>query len=459
MSQSLLSSALLTDLYEITMGGAYFHNDLQEEASFELFVRDLPENRSYLIAAGLEQVVHFLENFHFEPEEVDYLRNQPVFKDVNPKFFDYLAGLRFEGSLHAVPEGAVVFAEEPLLRVTAPIIQAQLAETYLLSTLGFQTLVATKASRVVQAACADGKERSVVDFGSRRAHGPEAGVLAARASFIGGCAGTSNCYAGMRFGIPVFGTAAHSWTMAFPSEPEAFKAYHRAYPDSSTLLIDTYDTLEGARNAARLGKALKGVRLDSGDLLPLSRQVRRILDEAGCEASRIVASGNLNEYKIADLVAGGAPIDLFGVGTEMVTSSDAPKLEIVYKLVERIRAGRRLYTAKFSEEKVTLPGNKQIGRFSDAGGKMSRDRLLLEDEPVPLGARPLMVPILEAGKRVAALPSLGEIQSRARAQLQTLSDEYKHLEEAREFRPERSEALEALLRQVRTQRERKESVR
>jgi len=458
MIQSLLSSALLTDLYELTMGGAYFHNNLQEEASFELFVRELPPNRSYLIAAGLEQVIHFLENLHFESEEIDYLKNQPVFKDVNPEFFDYLAEMRFEGSLSAVPEGTIVFAEEPLLRVSAPIIQAQLVETYLLSTLCFQTLVATKASRVVQAACADGRARGVADFGSRRAHGAEAGVLAARAGFIGGCMGTSNCYAGMRFGIPVFGTAAHSWTMAFPSERESFEAYHRAYPDSSTLLIDTYNTIEGARNAARFGKRLKGVRIDSGDLLELSRQVRRVLDEAGCEHSKIVASGNLNEYKIEALVKNAAPIDLFGVGTEMVTSSDAPKLEIVYKLVERIRDGERLYTAKFSEKKVTLPGNKQVCRFTGGDGKTSRDRLILEDEPVPPDARPLMMPFLERGKRTGRLPSLPEIQNRVRLDLQILQDEYKELEKTRTFPVEQSEELKALLNRVRTQFERKETI-
>lgn len=459
MSSSLLRSALLTDLYEITMSGAYFHNRLEDEASFELFVRELPPKRSYLIAAGLEQVVQFLENFHFEAEEIEYLKSQPVFKDVDAGFFDLLGKIRFEGSLHAVPEGTPVFGEEPLLRVSAPIIQAQLVETYLLSTIGFQTLVASKAARVVGAACGDGMSRGAVDFGSRRAHGPEAGVLAARASFIGGCLGTSNCYAGRQFGIPVFGTAAHSWTMAFSSEPEAFEAYRQAYPDSSMLLIDTYDTLEGARNAARLGRRLKGVRLDSGDLLELSRQVRRILDEAGCRKSKIIASGNLNEYKIEALVQQGAPIDLFGVGTEMVTSKDAPALEIVYKLVERTRGGERLVTAKLSEEKVTLPGKKQICRFRNEAGPITKDRLTLEDEPVPPGGQPLMIPILEKGRRVAELPSLEQIRQQAAEHWQRLPQGYKDLQETRRFPVEPSEELRALLRRVRSQYEGKEKAR
>jgi len=452
MKQALLSSALLTDLYELTMGAGYYHNRVaQDEASFELFVRDLPPNRSYLIVAGLEQVVDFLENLHFDAEEIDYLRGLPVFSHVDSGFFEWLADLRFEGSLYAMPEGAVAFADEPLLRIDAPIVQAQLVETFLLTTICFQTLVATKASRIVEAARRDGRERAVIDFGSRRAHGPEAGVLAARASTIGGCVGTSNCYAGQCFDIPVYGTAAHSWTMAFATEAEAFEAYYRAYPESSILLIDTYDTLQGARRAARLGKALKGVRLDSGDLLQLSRQVRALLDEAGCTEAKIVASGDLNEYKIERLVTAGAPVDLFGVGTEMVTSKDAPVLSVVYKLVERVRDGKRLHTAKLSEEKVTYPGRKQVYRFFDEAGRLSHDRLMLGSEAVPPGAEPLLQPILVKGRRVAEQPTTKEIQQRARQELERLPEEYKRLEETSKYSVQRGRRLAQLLDEVKTQ--------
>jgi nicotinate phosphoribosyltransferase len=259
-----------------------------------------------------------------------FLRRLPVFAHLPDDFFRFLSGFRFEGDVWGVPEGTLVFANEPILQVRAPLPQAQLVETFLLSLIHFQTLVATKASRVVEAACG----REVIDFGTRRAHGPEAGVIAARASFIGGCIGTSNVCAAKEFGIPVFGTAAHSWTLAFDSEQEAFADYHATFPDSTILLVDTYDTLQGIRNALPLGKALKGVRLDSGDLLGSSREVRRILDDAGLTETKILASGDLNEYKVRALVEASAPIDLFGVGTEMVTSKDQPSLGAVYKLVE-----------------------------------------------------------------------------------------------------------------------------
>lgn len=446
--QELLTSALLTDLYEITMGGGYFHNNIQEEASFELFVRNLPPKRSYLLVAGLEQVADFLENLHFEDEEIKYLKSLPALKGVDPEFFDYLRELRFEGTLRAVPEGRVVFAEEPILQVTAPMIQAQLVETCLLTQIAFQTAVATKASRVVLAARRDGVSRDVVDFGSRRAHGPEAGVLAARASYIGGCSGTSNVYAGMKFGIQPVGTAAHSWTMAFLTEEEAFDAYHRTYPDASVLLIDTYDTLEGAKNATKYGKDLKGVRLDSGDLISLSKEVRKILDQAGCEQAKIIASGNLNEYKIEEMVRQKAPVDLFGVGTEMVTSRDAPSLGAVYKLVERKRAGEPLYVAKFSEEKATLPGCKQIVRFMDRDGFIARDMLIKDDEEIPEGGIPLLATVLENGKRTVELPALNDIQARARQSLDSLPDSYKTLDAEEKMTIEPSEKLHQLMKHV-----------
>jgi len=267
-----------------------------------LFVRDLPPNRGYLVVAGLEQVVHCLQSLRFSEEAIAYLRSLAVFRHVGDAFFDYLRSFRFSGDLEAVPEGTVAFPCEPLLTVTAPLIEAQVVETYLLTTINYQTLVATKAARVVEAA----RGRPVVDFGSRRAHGPQAGLLAARASYIGGCIGTSNVLAGAHLGIPVFGTQAHSWVMSFPTEREAFETYRRVFPDHAIFLLDTYETLGAARTVAALGPGTSGVRLDSGDLVALSRQVRRILDRAGLRSVKILASGDLNEYLIADILRRGA---------------------------------------------------------------------------------------------------------------------------------------------------------
>ncbi len=420
--------ALMTDLYQLTMTAGYVLNGRTEETTFELFVRDLPTCRSYLVAAGLEQAVAYLTELRFEPEDVDYLRTLPPFRSIPETFFRYLETFRFEGDVWGVREGTPVFANEPILQVRAPLPQAQMVETFLLNTIHFQTLIATKASRVVEAA--EGAE--VVDFGTRRAHGPEAAVLAARACYIGGCVGTSNVCAGRRFGIPVYGTAAHSWTLAFDSEQEAFERYHAVFPDASILLIDTYDARQGARNAARLGKDLKGVRLDSGDLARLSVEVRRILDEAGLSEARIVASGDLNEYKIRKLVQAGAPIDLFGVGTEMVTSRDEPALGAVYKMVERRRGETTILCAKFSEGKETYPGRKQVWRILDAEGRCLRDEVRLHDEEPPEGGVSLMRRVLRAGEVVERLPSLEEIRTYAGEQRARLPAACRRLD-----RPER----------------------
>jgi len=347
-------NGLLTDLYELTMSAGYFEAGISHQtATFELFIRRLPERRSFVIAAGLPQVVEYLLGFRFTSEEIDYLRSLTQFARVSASFFQRLRDLRFTGDLFAVPEGTLLFAGEPVLTVRAPIMEAQIPETYLLAAIGFQTLIATKAARIVHAA----GERAVIEFGTRRAHTPEAGALAGRAAYIGGCIGTSNTLTGFRTGIPVYGTAAHSWVLAFPSEREAQRRLQELLGPDTVYLIDTYDTLEGARIAASLGRPLWGVRLDSGDLIELSRAVRRILDEAGLVEAKIMASGDLNEYKIAEIVAAGAPIDAFGVGTELATSSDAPALGGIYKLVEI--EGR--YTAKLSPGKVTFPGpNRSI---------------------------------------------------------------------------------------------------
>jgi nicotinate phosphoribosyltransferase len=431
-------NGLLTDLYELTMSAGYFEAGISHQtATFELFIRRLPERRSFAIAAGLPQVVEYLLGFRFTSEEIDYLRSLTQFARVSASFFQRLHDLRFTGDLFAVPEGTLLFAGEPVLTVRAPIMEAQIPETYLLAAIGFQTLIATKAARIVHAA----GERAVIEFGTRRAHTPEAGALAGRAAYIGGCIGTSNTLTGFRTGIPVYGTAAHSWVLAFPSEREAQRRLQELLGPDTVYLIDTYDTLEGARIAASLGRPLWGVRLDSGDLIELSRAVRRILDEAGLVEAKIMASGDLNEYKIAEIVAAGAPIDAFGVGTELATSSDAPALGGIYKLVEI--EGR--YTAKLSPGKVTFPGAKQIYRFPD------HDLVALANERVgATGAEPLLRPVIFHGRLLEPLPDAGAARSRAAESLGRLPEAWRRLvETAAPYPVEHSPELKALVEGLR----------
>ncbi len=436
---------LLTDLYELTMAAGYLAAGKgQEIATFELSVRRLPANRSFLLVAGLEQAVEYLLGLSFNGEEIDYLRGLPAFQYTDPAFFDYLRQFCFTGEVWAMPEGTVAFAEEPLLRVTAPIPQAQIVETYLMATLSYQTLVATKAARVVEAAGG----RMVVEFGTRRAHGPEAGLTAARASYIAGCAGTSNVLAGQRWGIPVYGTAAHSWIMAFPEEREAFRCFLDVFREKTILLVDTYDPEEATRTAVRLGRPFRGVRLDSGDLAAQSKAVRQILDAGGHRDAIIMASGDLDERKIAALLADRAPLDAFGVGTELVTSRDAPALNAIYKLVEIERSGAAEYPAKFSEGKITYPGKKQVFRFL-RDGLYHHDVVACESEAFA-GGEPLLAPVLRAGRLAAPLPSLQESCERARHSLRLLPEAYRRLTGPEEYPVSRSEALEALLLEVRS---------
>jgi nicotinate phosphoribosyltransferase len=434
--------ALAVDLYELTMAAAYFDNDVNFTSTFDLFVRKLPPNRGYLIAAGLEQAVYYLLNLRFSPAQVKFLREHPIFRNVSDGFFEYLRLFRFTGDLRAIPEGELVFPDEPILSITAPIIQAQIVETYLLSVINYQTMVATKASRVVLAA----RGRGVVDFGSRRAHGPQAGVLAARASYIGGCTGTSNVLAGYELGIPIVGTVAHSWNMTFDDELESFHAYHRVFPDNTVLLIDTYDTVEGAKKAIKIGPDLKGVRIDSGDLLGLSRKVREILDSNGMEHVKIIASGDLNEYKVDELLRNDAPIDLFGVGTEMVTSRDEPTLSAVYKLVEQELGQRRIPKMKLSDEKVTYPGRKQVYRQRDDRGKFKQDVICCKDEE--LEGEGMMVDVIREGELCYDLPPIERIRERAMKNLADLPEGYKRLIDPDRYPVLRSDELETLKRQT-----------
>lgn len=444
MTDQARRSALLTDLYELTMAAAYFQNRFQSTATFELFVRALPPERGYLLAAGLEQALDYLETFEFTAAEIDFLRQHPVFRQVKDDFFDYLKTVRFTGEAWAVPEGTPVFAEEPLLRVTAPIIEAQIVETFLLTTLTFQTLIATKAARVVEAA----QGRGVVEFGGRRAHGPEAGVLAARAAYLGGCIGTSSVAAGFRFGIPTYGTVAHSYLMACESEEEGFRHFQQIFPDHAVLLLDTYDTAVALEKIIRLGLRPRGVRLDSGNLVELARQVRRRLDEAGLSETKIFASGDLNEYLISEALARGAPVDFFGVGTELATSKDAPALGGVYKLVEVDGGQGRDYRAKLSEHKVTYPGSKQVFRFRNSEGLYDHDVIGSASEDYP-EAEKLLTYVLRGGRRTAPAPPLETARERARASLAQLPARYRQLRRPPPYPVHPSPALKALLEDVR----------
>ncbi|MCE5310189.1 MAG: nicotinate phosphoribosyltransferase [Acidobacteriales bacterium] len=440
-------NGLLTDLYELTMSAGYFAAGKSAEiATFELSVRRMPPHRNFVVATGLAQAADYLLNLSFSAEEIDYLRSLRLFASSTEEFFDYLCRLRFTGDLFAVPEGTPIFAGEPVLTVRAPLIEAQVAETYLLSIIGFQTLVATKAARVVEAAAG----RPVVEFGTRHAHSPEAGVLAGRAAYIGGCAGTSNTLAGFRFGIPVSGTAAHSWVMSFTDETESFRRLQQLLGPSTVYLIDSYDTIEGARKAAALGEPILGVRLDSGDLDALSRQVRGILDEAGLTRARIMATGDLNEYRIRDLVAGGAPIDSFGVGTELATSGDAPSLCDIYKMVELSSGGVKRYTAKFSAEKVTVPGAKQILRFRDHDEVAGAWECPLTSGKAA-AVEALLRPVIYDGELVEPLPDVHTARERAAKCLRNLPPACRHLTDAEPYRVEWSEELTRLSEQVREQ--------
>lgn len=444
MSKPLLHSALLTDLYELTMAAAYFENQFHASASFELFVRSLPAERSFLLAAGLEQALDYLENVRFHPPHLDYLRRQPVFTHVSDRFFDYLKSFRFTGEVWAIPEGTPVFGEEPLLRVSAPMIEAQIVETFLLSTLTFQTMIASKAARVVAAA----QGRGVVEFGTRRAHGPEAGVLAARAAYIGGCMGTSNVEAGQRFQVPIFGTLAHSFVMAYSNEEDAFRRFQQLFPEHAVLLIDTYDTLSAIDKIIQAGLRPRSVRLDSGDLLELSKQVRRRLDQAGLQETRIFASGDLDEFAIADLLERGAHLDAFGVGTALATSKDAPALSGVYKLVDVESGEGPSYRAKFSEEKATYPGRKQVFRFFGSNRDYREDIIARESERYADGAA-LLGCVMRQGRRLAPSPSLEQVQNHARQEIAKLPEACRGLHHAPPYPVRFSRELEKLLENVR----------
>jgi nicotinate phosphoribosyltransferase len=438
-----LTSPLLTDLYQLTMLQAYFAHGMLDTAAFELFVRKLPGTRNFLMAAGLEQALEFLEQLHFEEAELAWLEQSGLFRG---DFLDRLRKLRFTGDVHAMPEGTLFFPNEPIVRVVASMPEAQLVESRLLNLVHFQTAVASKAARSVLVA----PGKLLVDFGLRRAHGAEAGLLAARASYIAGFSGTATVLAAPLFGIPIFGTMAHSFVQAHDDEVAAFERFASACPANTVFLIDTYDTETAARKVVALaprlqeaGIATRGVRLDSGDLGALSRSVRRILDEGGLGQATIFASGNLDEYRLRDLLASGSPIDGFGVGTSLVTSADAPFLDAVYKLQEYAGVPRR----KRSAGKATWPGRKQVHRHFRDDGTLDHDVVTLESEERP-GSR-LLAPVMLGGKRVASVPGIHSLRADAALCLAALPSSLRGLEQpAVPYRVEISPELRELAAQV-----------
>jgi nicotinate phosphoribosyltransferase len=420
-------AALFTDLYEITMAASYFREGMKDPATFSLFSRKLPRGRSFLIAAGLEDVLEFLRTFEFSDDAIHYLRSLHRFDTV---FLEFLRELRFTGTVRAVHEGTVVFPDEPLIEITAPIIQAQLVETAVVNFCHLQTTLASKAVRCVLAA----RGRSIVDFGLRRTHGIDAGMKAARCAFIAGAEMSSNVLAGLVYGIPPSGTMAHSYVEAFAHEIDSFRAFARVFPDHTTLLIDTYDTAAGAHRAARVGREMEArgqrlgaVRLDSGDMLALSREVRGILDTAGLSYVRILASGGLDEDEIDRLLREAAPIDAFGVGTRMNVSADAPYLDMAYKLV---RYGTR-NVLKLSAGKTTWTGTKQVYRLSNTKGGFEGDLIALDGEPPPsLTAIPLLRTVMRDGALVGPLPPLEAIRAHCAAEVASLPDAQRRLHDA-----------------------------
>jgi len=438
----IASDALLTDLYQLTMLQGYYRQHMQDTAVFELFVRRLPASRGFLVAAGLEQAVDYLRNLRFTSAELDWLQGTGFFKT---DFLQWLENFRFTGGMHAMPEGSVFFPNEPILRITAPIAEAQFVESRLINILHFQTLVASKAARSVLLA----PDKKLVEFGFRRAHGGEAGLLAARASYLAGFSGTATVAAGRHFGIPVVGTMAHSFIQAHQNESEAFEHFALANPDNVVLLIDTYDTEAGAQKVAELapklaalGIPIKGVRLDSGDLAAHARHVRALLDAAGLDKTTIFASGNIDEYSLEQLILDRAPIDAFGIGTHLDTSEDAPYLDCAYKLQEYAGIPRR----KRSEGKATWPGTKQVYRRFDVDGKLAGDTITLADASCE--GKPLLKAIMRGGELIESLPALEQSRAYAKEQLSRLPDGLRVLKHAPvypvHFSPELRELTERM---------------
>jgi nicotinate phosphoribosyltransferase len=432
--------ALFTDLYELTMAASYFEQRMFEPATFSLFVRNYPSARNYFVSAGLDDVLGYLENLTFRPEDLTYLKKSGFFKS---DFLTYLRRFRFTGEVFAIPEGRLFFINEPIIEVRAPLIEAQIIETYLINAVNLQVMIATKASRCIHAAW----PRKLVDFSLRRTQGIDAGMKVARASYIGGFTGTSNVLAGKTYGIPIFGTMAHSYVTSFDQEIDAFRAYAQSFPENVVLLVDTYDTLKGAKKAVKVGKEmarkghrLQGIRLDSGDIAGLSRKVRKILDEGGLKGAMIFASGAFDEFKIRKVLEHGGVVDSLGVGTKMGVSADAPYLDMAYKLVRY--ADRPVL--KLSPQKQTLASDKQVFRFVTPGGKIIRDIIALRGEKMP-GGEALLKRVMRSGRRIGKAPSLKSIQKTFMSEFSCLDEAYRSIEKSNaEYPVELSPRLERL---------------
>ena len=435
---------LFTDLYELTMSQAFFQQGMSATATFSLFTRTYPPNRAFFISAGLEDVLEYLGNLKFSGHAIDYLRATGIFSD---DFLKYLSTVRFTGNVRAIPEGRLYFTDEPAVEITAPLIEAQLAETFIINQVNLQSMLATKAARCVWAA----QGRGIADFASRRTQGTDAALKMARASYMAGFSSTSNVLAASLYGMPPAGTMAHSFVTSFPSELQAFRAYVMSFPNRTILLLDTYDTIAGTWNAVQVakemeteGRQLMAVRLDSGDFDKLSRQVRKILDDSGLDYVKILASGGLDEYELEILVNNGAPIDLFGVGTKAGVSADAPWSDMAYKLVSFDNRP----VMKLSTDKVSLPGAKQIYRTRDADGMFSKDIIALHDEELP-GGVPLLEEVMIDGERRGTPATLEEARARFEEDFSLLDDKFKALNNPPRYPVSISGNLERLSSRVR----------
>ena len=435
---------LFTDLYELTMSQAFLRQGMSATATFSLFTRTYPPNRAYFVSAGLEDVLDYLSNLNFSERAIDYLRATDIFSD---DFLEYLSGVRFTGSVRAIPEGRLYFTDEPAVEITAPLIEAQLAETFIINQVNLQSMLATKAARCVWAA----KGRGIADFASRRTQGTDAALKMARASYIAGFSSTSNVMAASLYGMPPAGTMAHSFISSFPSELAAFRAYAASFPDRTILLLDTYDTIAGTWNAVQVAKEMEAggtrlmaVRLDSGDFDDLSRKVRKILNESGFDDVKILASGGLDEYELETLVNDGAPIDLFGVGTKAGVSADAPWSDMAYKLV----CFDDRPVMKLSPDKVSLPGAKQVFRTKDANGMFAKDIIALHDEELP-GGLPLLEEVMRNGKRTGQPVTLEEVRKKFQEDFSSLDGRFKVLNNPPRFPVSISGKLERLTSEVR----------
>ena len=435
---------LSTDFYQLTMGAAYYQynldNNIKEKddiAVFNYFVRKYPKNRNYLIFAGLEQVIHYLQNARFSEKTIEFLRKKDVFKEIDSSFFDdYLPKFKFMLDVWAMREGNFFFPNEPIIKIQGSMFHAQMAETYILNVINYQTIVASKASRIKNIA----KQKILLEFGTRRSHSPLAGVYAARASYIAGFNGTSNVIADIELGINSSGTMAHSFVQRFDNEMESFDVYTNIYGDNSILLIDTYDTEQAAKKISKFKNSIKAVRIDSGNLVEHSKKVRKILDENGCEKVQIVASSDLNEYKIKKILESNAPIDAFGVGTELATSRDDPTIAGVYKLIEYNHKPK----IKISENKLTNPGKKQIYRIYNKQGEFKDDVITLDNEPAPPNSEALLIPVMKEGILITELPDLKNIQQYYIKNIEKLPNKFKELDENHIFKVRISKKLSEL---------------